>query len=84
MGIATASIPVSANAVDLTRLSARELDVVNRLLAGDRVPAIAKLLYLSQSTVRNYLSSVFAKLGVKSQQELIALLRHRDGSSQSS
>ncbi|MCW2524798.1 MAG: Response regulator containing a CheY-like receiver domain and an DNA-binding domain, partial [Frankiales bacterium] len=59
------------------RLSSRELDVVSRLLAGDRVPAIAQQLFLSQGTIRNHLSSVFHKLGVKSQQELIALLRPR-------
>ena len=64
-------------------LSSRELDVVGRLLAGDRVPAIAKALFLSQSTVRNHLSAVFGKFGVKSQQELIDLLREKDGPSTS-
>jgi DNA-binding CsgD family transcriptional regulator len=59
----------------LTRLSCRELDIVRRLAAGDRVPAIAASLYISQSTVRNHLSKVFRKLGVHSQQELIDLLR---------
>jgi DNA-binding CsgD family transcriptional regulator len=55
--------------------SPRELEIVGRLLAGDRVPAIATALFISQSTVRNHLSSVFRKLGVNSQQELISLLR---------
>lgn len=58
-----------------SRLSDRELDVVRQLCSGDRVPAIARGLYLSQSTVRNYLSSVFRKLGVGSQQELLDLIR---------
>jgi DNA-binding CsgD family transcriptional regulator len=62
-------------AVTLEDLTARELEIVRRLLAGDRVPAIAQSLYITQSTVRNHLSSVFAKLGVTSQQELIVLLR---------
>lgn len=62
-------------------LSSRELDIVGRLLAGDRVPAIAKTLFLSQSTVRNHLSAVFRKFGVSSQQELIHLLRRKDGPS---
>lgn len=62
-------------------LSSRELDVVGRLLTGDRVPAIAKALFLSQSTVRNHLSAVFRKFGVSSQQELINLLRKNDTSS---
>ncbi len=59
----------------LPELTSREMQIVSRLLAGDRVPAISKQLYLAQSTVRNHLSAVFAKLGVKSQQELIVLLR---------
>ena len=45
------------------------------LLAGDRVPAIARKLFIAQSTVRNHLSSVFGKLNVGSQQELIDSLR---------
>lgn len=61
--------------LDLSQLSARELEIVRRLLDGDRVPRIAGSLYLAQSTVRNHLSSVFRKFGVNSQQELIALLR---------
>jgi DNA-binding CsgD family transcriptional regulator len=59
----------------LSRLSSRELDIVRRLTMGDRVPTIAAALYISQSTVRNHLSTVFRKLGVHSQQELIVLLR---------
>jgi DNA-binding CsgD family transcriptional regulator len=59
----------------LQRLTTRELDVVGRLMAGDRVPAIASSLFLSQSTVRNHLSAVFKKLNVGSQQELLDLLR---------
>ncbi len=61
----------------LSKLSSRESVIVSRLLAGDRVPAISRDLFLSQSTVRNHLSSVFAKLHVGSQQELLDLLRGR-------
>jgi len=61
----------------LDRLSRREFEVVKLLLHGDRVPVIARQLYVSQSTVRNHLSSVFRKLRVRSQQELIVLLRER-------
>jgi DNA-binding NarL/FixJ family response regulator len=60
---------------DLSTLSARELEIITRLMNGDRVPAIAGALFLSPSTVRNHLSAVFHKLGVGSQQELINLLR---------
>jgi DNA-binding CsgD family transcriptional regulator len=63
------------------RLSGRELEIVLRLMNGDRVPAIAESLFLSSSTVRNHLSAVFRKLRVGSQQELIHLLRRTDGPS---
>ncbi len=63
---------------DLSALSDRERDVARRLLRGDRVPAIARSMYLAQSTVRNYLSSTFRKLGVHSQQELLDLFRDTD------
>jgi DNA-binding CsgD family transcriptional regulator len=56
-------------------LSRREQEVVRLLLRGDRVPSIAQQLWLTQSTIRNHLYSVFGKLGVKSQQELIMSLR---------
>jgi DNA-binding CsgD family transcriptional regulator len=44
-------------------------------VGGDRVPAIADALFLSQNTVRNQLSSVYRKLGVRSQQEVVDLFR---------
>ena len=59
----------------LSALSSREFEIVTMLLAGDRVPAVSKALFISQSTVRNHLTSVFKKLQVHSQQELIDLLR---------
>jgi DNA-binding CsgD family transcriptional regulator len=57
------------------RLSHRERQIVLRLVGGDRVPLIARELFLSQSTVRNQLSAAYRKLGVSSQQELIHLFR---------
>ena len=59
----------------LTKLSVRELEVVHRLSSCDRVPAIAAAMFVSQSTVRNHLSSIYRKLGVSSQQGLIDYLR---------
>ncbi len=59
----------------LSTLTTRELEIVTRLLDGDRAPAIARKLFLSQSTVRNHLAAVFAKLGVGSQQELLDRFR---------
>ena len=59
----------------LSQLTTRELEVVSRLVSGDRVPSIAKALFLSPSTVRNHLHSIYRKLGINSQQELIHAFR---------
>jgi two-component system response regulator DevR len=56
-------------------LTSREREILDRLLDGDRVHSIANELFVSQSTVRNHLSSIFKKVGVHSQAELIARLR---------
>jgi DNA-binding CsgD family transcriptional regulator len=61
--------------VDLSMLTGRQRDIVNRLLDGARVPSIAKSLFISRSTVRNHLSGVYRSLNVHSQAELIELLR---------
>jgi DNA-binding NarL/FixJ family response regulator len=46
----------------------------SRLLDGQRAAAIAADLVVSQSTVRNHLSSIYAKLRVDGQVELIRTL----------
>ena len=56
---------------DLDLLSRRERDVVTHLLQGHRVVSIAELLEVSEHTVRNHLKSIFRKLGVHSQAELV-------------
>jgi DNA-binding NarL/FixJ family response regulator len=63
----------------VTQLTRGELVTVRKLVAGDRVPAIASALSLSQNTIRNQLSAVYRKLSVRSQQELIDLFRRRGG-----
>ena len=70
-----AKLPGQHSIPGLDRLSTRELEIIMRLMDGKRVPAIAGELFLSQGTIRNHLSSAFHKLGVRSQQELLDLLR---------
>jgi DNA-binding CsgD family transcriptional regulator len=69
-------LPALTDTPELGRLTSREWAVLTRLLDGQRIPAIAADLYVSQSTVRNHLSSIYAKLGVHSQVDLIRLIRH--------
>lgn len=63
---------------ELARLSPRERDVLEHLLDGHRVSTISQRLEVSEHTVRNHLKSMFRKLGVHSQPELIDFAR--DGS----
>jgi len=58
-------------------LSRRELDVLRLLARGLSNADIAERLYLSEGTVRNYVSSVLAKLGVSDRtQAAVLALRH--------
>jgi len=70
--VSTATVPEPTPAhPDLELLSRRERDVVLQLLQGHRVVSIAELLEVSEHTVRNHLKSIFRKLGVHSQAELV-------------
>jgi two-component system nitrate/nitrite response regulator NarL len=51
-------------AAPFDRLTVREQEVLRRLAAGRANSVIARELGLSDKTVRNYLSSLFTKLGV--------------------
>lgn len=65
-----------ATVPELARLSPRETEVLDRLLEGHRVTSIADNLDVSEHTVRNHLKSMFRKLGVHSQAELVGLVRN--------
>jgi PAS domain S-box-containing protein len=60
-------------------LDALERDLVALLLTGHRIPEMARALYRSQGTVRNRLSLLYRKVGVRGQIELLDLLHDRLG-----
>ena len=57
------------------QLTSRQWEILSRLLQGERVSTIAKALFVSQSTVRNHLSTIFRKFDVHNQAELIEHFR---------
>lgn len=59
---------------DRYRLTVREAEIVGLLACGHRVPTIAATLYLSAGTIRNQLSRIYHKVGVRSQAELAAMI----------
>ena len=67
--------PSLAAVVDAFALSRREAGILEELMRGGRVPALAGKLGLSAHTVRNHLKAVFRKCGVHSQVELVALAK---------
>jgi PAS domain S-box-containing protein len=78
LGIAPVADSQSAdvNAVEgLEDLSARQWEVIQHILGGRRVTAIAATMHLSEHTIRNHLKAVFIKLGVTSQSELVERFR---------
>ncbi|MDX1385903.1 MAG: helix-turn-helix transcriptional regulator, partial [Thermoanaerobaculia bacterium] len=56
-------------------LTERQLEILEQLVSGRRIPAIAGELFLSPHTVRNHLKSIYAKVGVSGQSELIEWAR---------
>ncbi len=58
----------------LHALTQREWEILRLLRANQRVVAIARSLHISTSTVRNHLKSIFQKMGVHSQMELLERL----------
>jgi DNA-binding CsgD family transcriptional regulator/PAS domain-containing protein len=72
-------LPAISSNPRLSLLTSREWAVLSRLLDGQRAAAIAEDLVVSQSTVRNHLSAIYAKLRVDGQVDLIRTLRQEKG-----
>lgn len=68
---ALAGSPSAESLAELDVLSAREREIADLLLRGPRITQVAKRLGISEYTVRNHLKSVFRKLNVHSQAELM-------------
>jgi len=73
--IDAAAVPSLRNHPELGQLSARQWEILTRLVNGERVPTIAAELFISKSTVRNHLATIFQRFGVHSQAELLERLR---------
>lgn len=63
-GLSAASLSIGANP-----LTSRERDVLRAAAEGGTIADIAGRLYLSDGTVRNYLSSAIGKLGARNRAE---------------
>jgi DNA-binding CsgD family transcriptional regulator len=68
------SAEIAPIVIEAYGLSPRERDVVGAIARGSSTPEIAAELFLSTHTVRDYIKSVFEKVGVSSRGELVAKL----------
>lgn len=67
--------PVRPSPTPITRLTRRERDVLELIARGSDNRAIAEQLFLSPPTVRNHITHIFAKLGVRNRAEAIVRAR---------
>jgi DNA-binding NarL/FixJ family response regulator len=54
----------------LRMLSPRELEVLGKMAEGRTNPAIARALFMSESTVEKHVSAIFSKLGLTEEKEM--------------
>jgi DNA-binding CsgD family transcriptional regulator len=57
-----------------SELSARQTEILARLVAGQRPADVARSMFLSPSTVRSHLAAIYRKFDVHSEAELLAAL----------
>lgn len=58
-------------------LTARELDILRLMVAGENNPEIAVQLFVSRSTVKFHVSNILMKLGASSRTEAVAIALQR-------
>lgn len=68
------STEVAPIIIDVYSLSPREREVLGAIACGASTAEIAAELFLSSHTVRDYVKTVFEKLGVSSRGEIVAQL----------
>jgi DNA-binding NarL/FixJ family response regulator len=73
-----ASLPEPAVSAPVNPLSERELEVLRHLAEGRSNREIARALFLTEGTVKNHVTSVLSKLGVRDRTQA-ALQAHRLG-----
>ncbi len=70
-------LAAAALAIGATPLSAREADVLREAADGATVAEISRRLFLSEGTVRNYLSSAIGKTGARTRVEAARVAEER-------
>lgn len=66
------NIPITPS-VAISELSEREIEILKLLATGISNAEIAKQLYLSEGTIRNYTSTIFSKLNVSDRTQAVVI-----------
>jgi DNA-binding NarL/FixJ family response regulator len=74
--MAANGVPLGATAADPVRLSPREREVLEQLATGATNGEIAGRLHLSPHTVKDHVSAVYRKLGVRNRAQAVQRGRH--------
>lgn len=69
--VASRLMSLAQNAPD--DLTEREREVLVELAAGERISGIAERLFVSEKTVKNHLTSIYAKLGAETGAQAVAV-----------
>ncbi|WP_030453686.1 response regulator transcription factor [Herbidospora cretacea] len=75
--VVDAKLAVTALTVGASPLTTRECDVLRAADGGASVADIARSLFLTEGTVRNYLSSAIGKTGARNRAEAVSTARSR-------
>lgn len=60
------------------QISDREIEIIKLILKGKNRAQISSKLFISESTVKNHIYSLYKKLGIKNRAQLLELFRHLD------
>jgi len=71
-------IKAEASLLPLDSLTKRELEVAHLISSGYTNPDIAKMLFISEYTVKDHAKNIYRKLGVNGRRELIAKINRMD------
>ena len=69
--------PVGTGGADLAVLTPRELEVLAAAAGNETAADIAATLFLSEGTVRNYLSTAMRKLGARNRREAVDIAEQK-------
>ncbi len=78
IGQVTSATSISPSTAILSKLTERETDILRLVAEGQTNQDIAQTLFLSEGTVRNYVSQIFAKLEVADRTQA-AVIAWRNG-----